>query len=346
MNKREIWADIARGIGMILIIIDHSQNFLSQYVSWFHLVIFFIISGYFFKPISSWNDFSYWAKKRILTLGLPYVSFLFLITIYRYILQLVYGNFNFIWYLKDILKIVYGGQYLTGYYAPFWYITCLIFTQILFAFLQLLIRNIKIQLLIISLAYLIAHIEANLIKHHIINFYFPLAIDVSLIALTYYSIGYYLKKYLKHINAVATLILAFISIVIIILYSLNIIKFEYELKYIQYTNFLLDFFIPIIFSITVLGISQYLEKVKILSLPLAQIGISSLTIMYLHLPINLILENFIKYNSFIFVCVGVIFPLLIEIGLKRNSFCRIFLLGDIRQIGFRKQIMNINQVHK
>lgn len=51
MKKRLLYPDIAKGLGMMLIVLGHNSppRSLEEWISTFHVPLFFIISGYFFK---------------------------------------------------------------------------------------------------------------------------------------------------------------------------------------------------------------------------------------------------------------------------------------------------------
>lgn len=47
---REIKYDIAKGLGIILMVAAHANIPAKSFIYLFHMPLFFIISGYFFKP--------------------------------------------------------------------------------------------------------------------------------------------------------------------------------------------------------------------------------------------------------------------------------------------------------
>ena len=66
--------DIAKGIGIILVVIGH-QNIPHSVTNWifsFHMPLFFILSGFFF---SSKKKFYEIFKRRVKSLIIPYVFF-------------------------------------------------------------------------------------------------------------------------------------------------------------------------------------------------------------------------------------------------------------------------------
>jgi fucose 4-O-acetylase-like acetyltransferase len=61
MKQRETWADIAKAIGILGVVLGHAGvPSIAKYMYWFHMPFFFLISGYFFKPLSSWKQFPSW----------------------------------------------------------------------------------------------------------------------------------------------------------------------------------------------------------------------------------------------------------------------------------------------
>ena len=74
MNKRIEWIDVAKGLGILSVILTHCyipETLLKHYLYSFHMPLFFILSGYFHKVDIQMNII----KKRFRTLIIPYVFF-------------------------------------------------------------------------------------------------------------------------------------------------------------------------------------------------------------------------------------------------------------------------------
>ena len=79
---RDLYFDILKGIGIISVVVGHAfytgnyysdfSNYLYNFVYVYHLAIFFLVAGYFFKPEISLYVF---LKKKIKSLYLPYLAF-------------------------------------------------------------------------------------------------------------------------------------------------------------------------------------------------------------------------------------------------------------------------------
>ena len=90
MTKSRInWIDFGKGLAIFLVLVGHvllgmyqSEKFpiwnnllllLIAQIYIFHIPVFFALSGYFFKPVSSLKEFWDYAKKKTIILGLPYI---------------------------------------------------------------------------------------------------------------------------------------------------------------------------------------------------------------------------------------------------------------------------------
>lgn len=111
-------ADIAKGIGIFLMVIGHCgiPQFLRIWIYSFHMPLFFFISGYFYTR----NKYkaTIFIKKRIRTLVVPYFLFLFIIFIWFKFMDcdLVPPNLN---------KLLTNGTDMA-----IWFIPVLLFTEL------------------------------------------------------------------------------------------------------------------------------------------------------------------------------------------------------------------------
>lgn len=131
MAKRIEYIDIARGIGIVLVVMGHNDfaavsPFLYKVIYSFHMPLFFFLSGYFFNAaIGFWEFF----KKRFHGIMKPYFFTIFLI----YFFSISFGKMSFQTAITRIVKSMYG----TGYYLDWvqlWFLPHL-FVVSLYAFL-------------------------------------------------------------------------------------------------------------------------------------------------------------------------------------------------------------------
>lgn len=70
VKTRNKGLDIAKGIGIILVVLGHACSPASLFTAQFHMPLFFVISGYLFDGRNSVKDF---IKRKINSLYLPFI---------------------------------------------------------------------------------------------------------------------------------------------------------------------------------------------------------------------------------------------------------------------------------
>lgn len=110
MAKRIEYIDIARGIGILLVVMGHNDfalvsPFFYKVIYSFHMPLFFFLSGYFLNPSAGFWTF---LKKRFNSLLKPYFFTIFLI----YFFSISFGKMGFQTAIGRTIKALYG----TGYY--------------------------------------------------------------------------------------------------------------------------------------------------------------------------------------------------------------------------------------
>ena len=301
--EREKWIDVSKGILIILVVIGHSipgpysdLNNIIDYIYLFNMPAFFIISGYLYKDKD--EPIGKLILRKIKRLLIPYISYLLIINvpiiITSYIKTKDVNNL-----INNIKHMFLGGQYLNQYSGVLWFLTCLFFTEIFFIISSKFYKKTCIRIICIILFYTLAHIEAWFFRGERL----PLALDISLITIMYFSIGFYLRKML--VQRKMFFIAIFISLTSLMLIKNGNITYGLELWGHSYTNYILDFIIPTSMSIVVFNISKHLENNKLLQ----ELGKNSIVIMCLHISINGILSKvFNDYGVILFTIIGIIIP--------------------------------------
>ncbi|MCT1391418.1 acyltransferase family protein [Peribacillus frigoritolerans] len=324
-SQRESWLDIAKGLGIILVVIGHSENaVVHHYLFWFHMPLFFMISGYLFRPLVSISELKLFIIKKTKQLLIPYVSFGLTIILSVFIVHL-----DPIELLKNVIKLLYGGETLVGYLTVFWYVTVFFITQIIFALITLKIKEKRIRILLVFTFYLIAHVITWITPFK--NLVTPWNVDAVLIAISYFAIGYYGRKLIKMIiTKKSTFLLTTLSILVILsLDKLTFIRFELDLKNQLHSNIVLDILVPVIFSLFIFCFSNLISSYS-LAKPFEYLGTISMTIMFLHVPINMFLRNDFGFNYGVplYTFFGVVFPILIHmLILNKLSFTQRYFIG-------------------
>lgn len=332
-KRRELWIDAAKGFSIVFVVMGHSGDAAANhYLSWFRMPLFFLLSGLVFKPIDP-GRYAGWAVKRTKGLMTPYFAYGLLIAA-----VLLLFNLNFKGFAENLARLLYGGLSLTGPYGVFWFITCLLFTQLLFGFI---VRyTLRTQILLITSAYALSHlISLTSLK----NFNLPWNIDVALLAVTYYAVGYYGRTIIPALiraRAALPVLLPLCAFVFYMEYA-GVINYSLNMKYKEYDAVILDLAIPLLISLTICSAVYYLSRLLPLTW-LGNLGRNTIAIMYLHLPVNYALKYLLgaEYGLLMFTAVGVGVPLLVALWAGRYPALSKLYLG---RAGGRRPAVNYGE---
>lgn len=186
-NKRESYLDIAKGIGIILVIWAHTVQTdgptgmepLNLWLYSFHVPLFFIISGICFKP---GVDFLTFLKKKARRCLIPYFVFGMLIVLVEMKTGYLYETGfmpNFIRFLKQ------------ERYSTVWFLATLLLASILFYFIDLICRHDPLIVLIVSIVLSVVFVYLD--QNHIRALYWNL--DTAFIVLGFMAFGYFIKNF-------------------------------------------------------------------------------------------------------------------------------------------------------
>lgn len=179
------WVDWGKALCMWLVIFGHISNkdtvYIGKMLLYFHMPLFFFISGYLFKNNIELKEF---IKKTTKGLLLPYITInllVFIFTIPYYLLN----DLNIVQQTKYIIKeiIAAESQHVGG---ATWFIICLFLTEFIAYFTLKLKTRISIAMLVIF---------AILATAPYIPKEYYLRIDVAFMAVPFFVGGFYCKKY-------------------------------------------------------------------------------------------------------------------------------------------------------
>lgn len=335
ISERSKTIDVMKFILIILVVIGHYPNIntnVQRIIFWFHMPLFFTISGYLFK-----GDYKkLWVRKTIIKYIVPYFSYFILIS-------LLQRNIS----IDNVMKFLYGGRMYSGTY---WFIPCMLITILIFYFLNKEFSKRKI-IIIVIVAYLLAHLESIFFLPYTENYLdwgivykIPLNVDVCLMSIVYFAIGFYFKSTITKIinknNVILYLIVFSICLIFIILNLNGILSYTLNMKLGHYYNFILDILIPGIFGIWILMTSTFISKINIKLINF--IGINTLPIMYFHIPINGLIQNKIQYGLIGYILVGVLPTLIFTYICSKNRYLEFLFKGKIANLVFmsKKKIVN------
>ena len=325
MSKRIEFIDIAKGIGILLVVMGHNDfalvsPFLYKFIYAFHMPLFFFVSGMFFK---SEVPFLKLLRRRFDTLLKPYIAIILII----FFMTLSFTKVNFDISTARVIKAIYAnGHYID--WVQLWFLPHL-FALNIFAYLfykfskRIRLPGINWILLVIIQVVGVIFIGAfwpfqlTLFKHSFTLYGFPLSIDMILVSGFFFILGCEINKIVPSevFANPFTLIGSLAALVAMVLYLPETIDFNTRFFQSLPIN-TLEALLGITF---ILSISKQIERLPRVSAAFRYVGQASLIILIFHVPIQetwgeklMTLFNNQSLSYWIAYATGVTFPLLIN----------------------------------
>ena len=328
-KERNRSIDVAKGILILTVVVGHSGSFFSNYLYWFHMPAFFMISGFLFKKCERWNSARDYLVRKIQSYAILYLSYFVLLTLVR----LLYTDASSFTLSKVLVKLFVGGRFVGMELGTFWFVTCLAISLIAFTMIQTFVRRRAYQLLILTGLYCLAHGEAYLQNKRGMAFYIPWNMDVALLAVCYVAIGFYSQQWLLRLMRdrrlrVIWLFASFATGALMIALDVRgAIHYRLDMNNVNYTHLAGDLFIPTVFALFILLGSTFIEEVPIAAV-FRWFGCFSIVIMFLHPAVLCIYRHYFSYNWIAFSIVASVLPLVIGFVLHQSPVTRkLFIKG-------------------
>lgn len=302
--------DVLKGLLIVLVVIGHcieEDSKLHQVIFWFHMPAFFMISGYFINETANIQAF---IKNKTRRLVIPYLS-------WCTIFYLIFKPESII---KNLVRVVYGGTInTTAYSYPFWFVNALFCSYILFLLLLKIKSKYRKYYLFGIVAFCYISIHMNKIT---LPYSAPWALDIAIGSLPYIYIGYLFKRY-RYI--VSHRLFVIIPIFFLIYQYIHCFNYSLNMKGMHYESYILDLVVPCSFTFAAYLICKEVAKMKFVGKIAAKLGEASMTIMFSHAAIILILARLPEYTQALStICIGY----LIDKILKTNKITSLLLLGE------------------
>lgn len=283
------WIDIARGLAIIMVIIGHSQmNYYGDYWTRLlfsvHLPIFFVLSGYLYRP----KNYQKELKGGWFNLILPYFATVVIGGILILIARLVPNAYILpyrIFLIKDlILSGLYGvNETVTLFHRSIIGIGAIWFLLAFFFGIQIfnLIMRLQVSDSVKAVIVLICTIAGVTIAQW---FYLPWSIDSALFAQIFFFSGYLIKKY-----DLMTRLSWWIVIILAVIYVYSGTQGTLSVANVRDDTMVIGVIAGITNSLFLMWVSQKIEavgkrfKFNWLITGLAFMGAESLTILCFHL---------------------------------------------------------------
>jgi acyltransferase len=256
------YVNIAKGIGIILVIIGHSvapRSSLALAIFSFHLPLFFFISGYVFNYAKYEHRGMLLLKNKLTRLILPYFVTGLLIIVYFIFLQNRSLLNNLVLLTDMVRSLVYGTGHLVKQFpkiypvGSYWFLPCLFYAQIIFWVILKLTNSLSkvLQSALVILVCLSGYFIGKFI-------FLPYSVDIALYSQVFMYTGYMLRKSKFFDRKIPLFIL-----IMFFLFWIYDIKFAgLSMNNREYFNPLISVTGAISACILVLVLSKYLTEVK------------------------------------------------------------------------------------
>lgn len=250
--------DILKGFGIVFMIFGHVYfgEYFDIYIHAFHMPLFILISGYFFRCDNI--TFKKFISKKIKTLIIPYSIFgIFHYCIWVILIgvnresNIVEPLYNLLWVNTNLNMPIAGAL---------WFLTCLFIIELIFFTMKKYIKkNSNFNTVIICILTVGAYFSK------ITSIRLPYGIDTALIGVGFFYVGYLIRKYenrnkivnkLMNLNLLQTYALLLLNIPLIFMNGLV------NMRTIIYNNIILFFINSIIAIIGYWNLAKYIEKSK------------------------------------------------------------------------------------
>ena len=287
--KRLPWIDVLKGLGIILVVVGHItyNQLLVKTIFMFHMPLFFLIGGWLHSTELSQGKF---LKAKARSLLVPYLIFLVILWPLELVVDFPDQVWSGAWIMNDVIKpILVGGPLLTGFASVFWFVTCYFLTQQLIHFL---LRRYTMRqcALICSLMLVCAYVNSLLLS----QWWLPWSANAVLIAAPIYFIGYWARSR-DAAHKVATNVTGFapvFAVVALTAVAMNVfgIRNSFDIKNADYGIPLVTLVSALACIAVLAAIARYLQS-NMVGRGLAAIGGASMTIMFLHQFVQLMMAK-------------------------------------------------------
>lgn len=304
MGKRLDYIDIAKGLGMILVILGHIRHDYVPFCGSVHIPLFFVLSGFLYD-IDKNEERTYGENvlKRVKRLIVPY--FIYNIVLYlKYLLKLLLTHQADVKsVLEPFLGFVYSAPmlYRTGSAAdnyegfvfgngPLWFLTSMAVSSVIFYFVIYYVLKHRFDIKKIAAVSVILIVIAKLM-YSFLPVYLPWSTENAFVGAVFMIFGMCLRKYnvaerMKTNFAVGSLLL------FVILHKFN---GSANLAIQDYGRSLAVYVVlGMCGSVIVLFISLWIEKCRSIAAAVSYVGQNTLIILAFHMTIISMFVNVLE----------------------------------------------------
>ncbi len=269
IGKRNTIVDIMKGITIYLVILGHFENIpeVKHWIFSFHMPLFFILAGYYHKPVLSKDTVCKDAKRLLM----PYWFVMFVLVLYSFTINIVFRHTP-----EQLYLTMMGCIFPTGSdnanSVPVWFLFALFWSRFFFNITYKIGTHLSVIFpMILGLL--------SIWLFQIIPFKIPFALMAGVTALPFFTIGYLWKN---SFNKVGGNVIRSVSVVLSLIWLIFYNDCEVGMMSCYYYNYPLAFVCACGGTIGVYYISKAISKIPHLSSLLVWAGFNSLVILCAH----------------------------------------------------------------
>lgn len=272
--------DIAKGLGILMVVYVHATSDLypMKFFLLFAMPLFFFISGYLHKVEPRLSSF---ARKKATRLLVPYLSFLLLLSSFRFFHVWHHHELTKAWIERGLFDLVWGGPRLTGIFPVAWFLTCLFLTQLSMNWLLVRFR-LSTVVSVVAAALLLSY--ANSV--YLPTYSLPLDANVVASAAPFFLAGFLYRTY--GLNRRAITAFGLLGCAVSLLLLARGLPVFYDMRAGFYGT---PFVTPVLALCCIFAcwqLSALLSRIPLFSPLLQSFGAMSLGIMLLHKAVPLL----------------------------------------------------------
>lgn len=292
LQKRVPYVDIAKGIGIILVVMGHNDfaliaPFAHKLIYSFHMPMFFFMSGMFFKPDMPLLHF---LKNRFHRVLKPFLAILLLI----FFSSLSFSKMSFLMAVRRLVKAMYGSGYYIDW-VQLWFLPHL-FAVSLFAYLFFRVakrmRPGWLRWGILGALYAAGvwsmrafwPFELNLVGKTLSLYGLPYGLDMVTVSGLFFILGHELNQRYSG-TWLASKALFFISGALLFL-MVWYFPARIDLNTRQFDSLTINTFEALTGILFMLALSRQLERIDWLSSLFSYVGQASLIVLLFQVPIQ------------------------------------------------------------
>ncbi|MCD8381959.1 MAG: acyltransferase family protein [Clostridiales bacterium] len=208
-EERLAWMDVAKGIGIFLVVYAHANSPYFEYIYLFHMPLFFFLSGFLYNSKGSFWSF---LIKKIKSLYIPFVGWNIIVIVIRLIPRFFRGEMTgqlILYYLKRFGKILLTIDWEGDYLGASWFLGALFLVSLVYRLLDCCVREGKYKRSFITLFFITAGLASFYLE-------LPYRLNRTIILGMFYAVGCAIRIHWKELESCFCLVGAGASFILLV----------------------------------------------------------------------------------------------------------------------------------